>query len=70
MAAHTVTPLVPVLGEPVVLDGVEYRIRRIRLGGMLELSGRAEQGRTATVRLTSLAWDAIAGVWRVAVALQ
>ncbi len=60
-------PAGPALRDPVVVDGVKYRIRAIDtdpppIAHLRTTFG--EQGRLQ-VRLDELLWDRVAGVWRV-----
>jgi hypothetical protein len=55
----------PKVGDPVVLEGVKYRVLRITgVSGYVLLKQRFG-GKAATVRPEDLAWDPSAGVWRV-----
>ena len=56
-----VTP--PTVTDPVVVDGVKYRIREI---GPKSLRARTSFGnRWVSVAIADLTWDRVAGVWRV-----
>ena len=73
MKARTTPPL---FNDPVVVDGRKYRIHSIRPSDRTAqlhdrfaagANGKIYGGRPngPTVKLASLTWDAIAGVWRV-----
>ena len=60
----------PQLNDPVVVDGVKYRIRWIDPEGgpwlpVVHLRVHFAPHRETTVLLKALVWDRIAGVWRV-----
>lgn len=52
----------PELGDPVVVDGVKYRIRALAIDTARLRTSFG--GNEAVVDPRSLAWDARAGVWR------
>jgi hypothetical protein len=63
-------PTAPALNDPVVIDGVKYRIRSFETG---ERTGWAcwaylrqhfAPHATAVTMAAALTWDPIAGVWR------
>lgn len=56
-------PAVPAVGDPVVVDGVKYRIRLI--DGSRALLRDRFTGHEVNVNVADLAWDRVAGVWRV-----
>lgn len=56
--------LVPAVKDPVVVDGVKYRIREV---GEQTVRAKTSFGDDwVSVALTELTWDRVAGVWRVA----
>lgn len=58
-------PLKPAVRDPVVLDGTKYRIRILRDGlACVRTSFGGDPPREVWV--DRLAWDAVAGVWRLA----
>lgn len=54
----------PVLNEPVVIDGVKYRIKSWGLGGEANLRQHFKPNLETTVNPRELTWDQRAGVWR------
>jgi len=56
------TPAQPAIGDPVVVDGIKYRIRAI--GQLAQLWDRIAR-KEAHVDPDHLVWDRVAGVWRV-----
>jgi hypothetical protein len=59
-------PTRPALGDPIVVDGVKYRIRTLasRIGWARVSFGRGTYPEISFA-IDSLTWDAVAGVWRV-----
>jgi hypothetical protein len=54
----------PAVTDPVVVDGVKYRIREI---GEQTVRAKTSSGDDwVSVALDDLTWDKVAGVWRVA----
>jgi hypothetical protein len=54
----------PAVTDPVVVDGVKYRIRKI---GEKTVQAKTSFGDDwVSVALADLTWDKVAGVWRVA----
>lgn len=64
-------PIAPSLNDPVVIDGVKYRIRSFDTGeatGWIRLAGLRQHfapHAEATVIVDALTWDRVAGLWRV-----
>jgi hypothetical protein len=55
--------LPPAVTDPVVVDGIKYRIREI---GQDTIRARTSFGDDwVSVALSDLTWDRVAGVWRV-----
>lgn len=53
----------PAATDPVVVDGVKYRIREI---GEQKIWAKTSFGnRWVSVAIAGLTWDRVAGVWRV-----
>lgn len=59
MTQRTATPT---LNDPVVVDGMKYRIRHLEVD--VARLRTSFTGRTAVVDPRELTWDQIAGVWR------
>ncbi len=64
-----IVPSGPEAGDPVVADGVKYRIRSLgAIGHGLEFANLREHfapNRELAVYVDRLEWDKVAGVWRV-----
>jgi hypothetical protein len=56
-------PTAPALRDPVVLDGLKYRIREIDADGTCRLRVSFGEERAA-IKADRLVWDKVAGVWR------
>jgi hypothetical protein len=56
-------PSGPEIGDPVVVDGMKYRLRHIADG--TGLAKTSFGGWQCVVQIADLVWDRVADVWRV-----